>query len=316
MVAMRGVYEFLSLPVIAYFLLGGPRIQKEYGLGMWGKLRLVYRMYHNTRKATTGTSFRAHVAMAAKILAVPRKTEGVIVECGCWKGGTTANLSLIADITRRRLIVYDSFEGLPEPATGDRWAHAFGTGAYKGELDEVRDNVARYGKIECCEFRKGWFSESLPGHKEPVVAAFVDVDYQNSLHDCVLYLWPHLTKQGWLFIDEYSRLDYCALFFSEWWWAKYFDRPPPGLLGAGCGIGVGQYFTGPLREKTPYQAPNSVGMTRKDFYGMWDYVPDGSGLEPRPYNGDAWTTTARLPEENAPRQLEKILERMEAEGNS
>lgn len=309
---LRDAYEILSIPVLASFLLTDGRIRPEYGLGRLGKLRLVATMYRNTRRIETGISYRAHVAMAAKILSVPPSVRGVIVECGAWKGGTTANLSLVAEIADRTLVVYDSFEGLPEPAPGDRWAHAFGTGAFKGELEEVRDNVGRHGRLDRCEFRQGWFSETLSHHEEPIVAAFLDVDYQDSLHDCVLQLWPHLTKRGWLFIDEYTRLDFCALFFSERWWATHFDRPPPGLLGAGTGIAVGQYFLGPYRDRPKLQAPNSVGLTRKDFYGQWDYVPEGGDPASVPYDAREWTSTARTPDEIAPQQLA----RMQAESAS
>lgn len=311
--ALKDIYDFYSVPFVAVFLLGDPTIRKEYGLTWRRKLRLVLRMYRNTRRVQTGTSYRAHVAMAAKILAVPKKTEGVIVECGAWKGGTTANMSIIADIAGRRLVVYDSFEGLPEPATGDRWATGFDTGAFRGELDEVRGNVARYGVLECCEFRKGWFKETLPHHAEPVIAMFLDVDFQDSLHDCVLHLWPHLTPRGWLFVDEYTRLDFCALFFSERWWAAYFDRPPPGLMGAGTGIGVGQYFTGPHRNAAPLHRPSSVGLTRKDFYGMWDFVPEGSDIE-LPYSADGWTTTAVSTAERVSRLFEQAANAEETPG--
>lgn len=221
----------------------------------------------------------------------------MIVEAGCWKGGTTANLSLVADIVGRDLVVYDSFEGLPAPSEGDRWAPAMGEGAFRGGLEEVRANVARCGVVERCQFRKGWFSDTLAGHTEPIVAAFLDVDYQASLHECVLGLWPHLVDRGYMFIDEYTRLDYCALFFSERFWRTYFDRPPPGLMGAGTGAAVGQYFLGPYRGKPPIQEPNSVAWTRKDFYGEWDYAPDDGPAAPLPggpgaaHGPEGWTTT-------------------------
>ncbi len=302
----RRLYEALSLPFLTAFLLHDPRSGDAYGLTWRRRARLVWRMYRTGRNIETGTSFRAHVAMAAKIFAIPPSVEGVIVECGAWKGGTTANLSLVADIVGRTLVVYDSFEGLPEPAAGDRWAHPFGTGAFKGELDEVIGNVTRYGVIERCDFRKGWFQDTLTDHREPIVTAFLEVDYQDSLHVCVLNLWPHLIEKGWLFIDEYTRLDFCALFFSERWWARHFDRPPPGLLGAGTGIAVGQYFLGPYGERPPLQGPNSVGLTRKDFYGMWDYVPADSDEEPAPYSSESWTTTARLPAQVVANKLRDV----------
>ena len=64
--------------------------------------------------------------------------------------------------------------------------------------------------MERCTFRKGWFSETLPYHSEPVVLCFLDVDFQASLHDCVTNLWPHLTDRGYLFVDEYPPFSLAA----------------------------------------------------------------------------------------------------------
>jgi len=234
---------------------------------------LALRMLRNTRRIETGTSYRAHLAMAVKLLEIPPTTKGVVVECGCWLGGSTANLSLICEIVGRRLIVYDSFEGLPAAEPNDKYASPLGEGVFKGDLDIVKENVSRYGAIQSCDFRKGWFKQTLPGHREPIVLCFLDVDYQSSLQECVVHLWPHLTPRGYTFIDEYTRLDYCALFFSESFWKEHFNSVPPGLMGAGTGIGVGQYFVGPLKGRPLIQAPTSVAYTRKDFYGLWDYAP-------------------------------------------
>ena len=108
----------------------------------------------------------------------------------------------------------------------------------------------------------------------PVVLAFLDVDYQASLRDCVLNLWPHLTERGYLFIDEYMVLDYGALFFSEKFWGRYFERPPPGIIGIGAGVGVGEYYLGPRHELPRYQEAGSVAYTRKDFDGEWTFYPE------------------------------------------
>jgi O-methyltransferase len=294
---IRHAYDLISLPMLTVFMFHDRRFDPSYGLTWRRKWKLAVRMYRNTRRIATGTSNRAHMTMAAKIFEIPARIEGVIVEAGCWKGGTTANLSLVADIVGRELVVYDSFEGLPAPSDGDRWASPIGEGAFRGEFEEVRSNVARFGAIERCRFRKGWFSDTLPSHTEPVVAAFIDVDLQNSMHECVLGLWPYLVDSGFWFIDEYLRLDYCALFFSERFWRTYFDRPPPGLMGAGTGIPVGQYFPGPRRGSPPIQGPGSVAWTRKDFYAEWDYFPDDVPAVPlrggpgAAHGWDGWTTS-------------------------
>jgi O-methyltransferase len=53
--------------------------------------------------------------LASAVLQVPRSTPGSVVECGCYVGGSTANLSLVCAATGRKLIIFDSFQGLPEP---------------------------------------------------------------------------------------------------------------------------------------------------------------------------------------------------------
>lgn len=312
---VRSAYEWVSLPVLTVFLFHNRRFDPAYGLTWRRKFRLARQFHRTTRQVETGTSNRAHMAMAAKIFEIPASVPGVLVEAGCWKGGTTANLSLVAEVVGRDLLVYDSFEGLPAPAPGDRWAHALGEGAFRGELEEVKANVEAWGAIDRCVFRKGWFSETMGDHHEPVVAAFVDVDHQASMHQCVLGLWPHLIDSGYFFVDEYTRLDYCALFFSERFWRTYFDRPPPGLMGAGTGIAVGQYFLGPYRERPPMQEPRSLGWTRKDFYAEWDYLPDDVPARPLPGGGpggahgpEGWTTTTVDQEAHAAHKLTEVLE--------
>ncbi len=292
------LYESASWPLVTLFLMYGLQTHPAYGLTWRKRLSLARRLYRNTTRVQTGLSYRGHLAIAAKVFSMPPSVEGVMVEAGCWKGGTTINLSLIAQAVGRSLIVYDSFEGLPQPVEGDHWASAMAVGAYKGELEEVRANVERYGAIEVCEFRKGWFSDTMGDHVEPIVLAYVDVDFQASFHDCILGLWPHLVDRGYMFIDEYTRLDYCALFFSERYWRTYFDRPPPGVMGAGSGVGLGQVFPGPLRERKLLESSATVAWTRKDFYAEWDFeAPDdpplplaGGGIGGRT-GRTGWTTT-------------------------
>ena len=47
---------------------------------------------------------------------MPPELKGDVVECGCYLGGSSVNISLVCALTGRRLLIYDSFEGLPEPS--------------------------------------------------------------------------------------------------------------------------------------------------------------------------------------------------------
>jgi len=214
--------------------------------------------------------------MALKLLETPPEVVGDVVECGTWKGGSAANLSLVCRIAGRRLKVFDSFQGLPEGRPGDREAAGYAKGDYCGTLDEVRRNIGRHGAIEVCDFVPGWFEDTLPTFTSPVVLAFLDVDLEASLDTCVRHLWPRLVEGGHLFTDEAVGLDYTALFFSERWWQRYFGRTPPGLMGAGTGLPLGEYYPGPLKQLKHHGLwnPNGVGYTQKGSSGVWTYFPD------------------------------------------
>ena len=269
-------YERASLPFATYFLLSSNRFHPAYRLTWRKKVRLARRLYRNSRRLTTGVSYKGHLAIAAKLFETGPGVEGVVVECGSWVGGTTTNLSIICDVAGRDLIVYDSFAGLPAPAPGDDMGPDV-EGGFRGDLETVRANVERYGVAERCTFRKGWFRDTLPNHTEPIALCLVDVDLKSSMHDCIVNLWPHLVDRGYVFFDEYVLLDRCALFYSERFWREYLGSDPPGLVGAGTGVGVGQYFLGPYGATPPIQRATSLAYTRKDFTALWDYRPEDAG---------------------------------------
>jgi hypothetical protein len=114
------------------------------------------------------------------------------------------------------------------------------------------------------------------------VLCFLDVDLQLSIHQCLVNLWPHLAEEGYLFTDDFPILDLCAVFYSEEFWARELGTTPPGLIGAGTGVALGQYWVGPFVQMGgnpayPLQTPASVAYTRKDFSGHWGYRPVDEG---------------------------------------
>lgn len=270
------LHYVLTMPISIFFILSSSRIHPKYRMTPLRKLLLGWRMFRNTIRIRTGTSYKTHLAMALKILETAPEIQGDVIECGTWKGGSAANLSLVCHITGRRLKIFDSFEGLPIGEPGDREAPTYKPGDYCGTLDEVKRNISRCGAIESCEFIKGWFKDTLPKLNSPVLLAFLDVDLEASLHTCVRHIWPKLVDRGFIFIDECVGLDYCALFYSERFWQTYFNRNPPGMIGAGTGLPLGEYYIGPWPESPshPLQHPNAGSYTRKDMSGYWAYYPE------------------------------------------
>ncbi len=170
---------------------------------------------------------------------------GVIIECGSYKGGSAVNLSLACELVGRRLLICDSFAGLPRPSEDDR-THStidgmtddYEEGWWCGSLEEVRSNIAKYGCLRCCTFVRGYFEETLPDLKESVAFAFCDVDLADSLRVCLKYLWPLLVAGGVLFTHEAIQREIFSVFDDDEWWRLNLGCAPPGLVGGGSGLGI------------------------------------------------------------------------------
>jgi len=235
----------LSLPIIlgAYF---HPKTGAAYDVSMPRKMLIVLRMARNNLAIPTGSSFVEHLVIATEALQVPVDREGVFVECGAYKGGSTANLSIIAAHCGRRLVVFDSFEGMPEPDETDRehlllasrQIHSYDVDAWNSSLPEVRQNVDRYGELSACEFRDGYFEETMPAFDEPVVLAFLDVGLRSSAETAMSELWPLLVDGSLLFTHDAKHMEIATLFFDHEWWDAQLGTEPPGLVGAGSGLGL------------------------------------------------------------------------------
>src|SRR5579862_6839210 len=159
------------------FLLGTDLAGTSFGWRLWFVTRL-YRI----SLAIDGQHNQVGMLRAVRaILRVPKETAGYIVECGAFKGASAAKFSLVAALTGRQLMVFDSFEGIPpndEPPGMNIYGNVLGfpKGSYAGSLEEVKSAVTRFGDISVCRFVKGWLQDTLPSFHEPVAVAFIDVD--------------------------------------------------------------------------------------------------------------------------------------------
>ncbi len=182
--------------------------------------------------------------MQTMMVTLPLK--GSIIELGCYKGTSTAKISLICKLTGRKLYAFDSFEGLPSPTTkdlkhkftpfiSDREYKRYKKGYYAGSLEDVKKNVETYGCIDVCQFIKGYFEDTLPLFEGRPACIFMDVDYIESAYTVLKFLWPKLLPNGVFFTHESTVINYIKAITNSDWWEKELKQKPPLLYGAGYG---------------------------------------------------------------------------------
>jgi O-methyltransferase len=172
------------------------------------------------------------------ILSLPPESNGVVVEAGCFKGSSTAKFSLATDIVGRKLVVFDSFEGIPEndePHEKNIFGGpaSFKKGQYCGTLEEVRANVTRFGKNNGCRFIKGWFENTMPDFKESVSAIYLDVDLASSTRTCLKHLFPLLGKGGILYSQDGHLPLVIDVYSDEGFWLEEVGCKRPSIQGLG-----------------------------------------------------------------------------------
>lgn len=234
-----------------------PQVGAACGVDRAAKLDMLRRFQETVTRVPSGTSWLYHTVLATAVLSIPPDRPGAVIECGVWRGASTCNLSLACAAAGRTLLVCDSFAGLPEdePARVHHYPHLqvygyYRAGMYCGRLEEVQANLAACGRPDVCRFLPGFFKDTLPGLREPLALAFLDVDLASSLRDCVRWIWPLLAEDGCVYTDDSCDMETAAVWFDEPWWRSELATAAPGYVGSGCGLPLASSYS-------------SLGYTRK-----------------------------------------------------
>jgi hypothetical protein len=152
---------------------------------------------------------------------VKHEIAGDIVECGVWKGGSMMAVArtLMENQATRTLHLFDTFEGMPEPADVDKdirgetaasrmeredkatsWVWAY------SPLDEVKRNLRDTGYDERrVVFVKGKVEDTIPAKAPDQISLLrLDTDWYESTYHELVHLYPRLTVGGVLIIDDYG----------------------------------------------------------------------------------------------------------------
>ena len=144
--------------------------------------------------------------------------QGDLIETGVWRGGACIYMRAILKawaITDRKVWVADSFQGVPEPDSehfpqdSNETFHTYTELAVSSE--EVTANFQRYGLLdEQVVFLKGFFKDTL--HKADIselALLRLDGDLYESTIQALTALYPKLSYDGYVIIDDYHCVDAC-----------------------------------------------------------------------------------------------------------
>jgi hypothetical protein len=238
---LNALYSFV--PVMRFLF---SETGSQYQLGTFGKIGLLWKSLICSLRIKGATSWNEHFVLLEAVLRIPPSIKGDLLEIGCYKGRSTASLSRVCKLTKRRLIVCDTFAGLPEPGADQ---HVFNlrhsemieyhAGQYCGTLAEVQNNVRRFGCIEVCEFLVGRAESVLPSRSDQYVMIFEDVDLPAAVEQILMYTWSRLQPGCKFFTEEAQDFPIAQLFYDRIWWNANLQTEPPGLVGAGIGLPLG-----------------------------------------------------------------------------
>jgi O-methyltransferase len=206
------------------------------------------RLVHELLPYTMGGPLALESAFDVTARVERNKVDGALVECGVARGGCAAMMGLASKHfgADRKLWLFDSYEGLPEPTNDDFKDGAVGrivgplaAGMLVGTIEQVSDlmfNTCGFSK-DRVSLVKGWFQDTLPVTKDTIgeIALLrLDGDWYESTKCCLDNLYDQVTPGGCVIIDDYATCFGCEKAVTEFLESRNIvaDLVPDGRGGA------------------------------------------------------------------------------------
>jgi hypothetical protein len=180
-------------------------------------------IYEKCKEYTLTSLQRLYCLYNATLFISKHHIPGDIVECGVWKGGSmmlSALTLLKLKDTERKIYLYDTYEGMTEPSHHDVRAYDNFIAKIKydklkrkgikwdyASLNEVKKNLIStgYPKINLA-FIKGKVEETIPQTIPKKISILrLDTDWYESTYHELQHLFPLLSKNGILIVDDYGH---------------------------------------------------------------------------------------------------------------
>lgn len=215
--------------------------KKEYEFGV---IENEFWQIHELCKQYTMTSDERMYSLykAVKYIALSG-IKGDFVECGVWKGGSAmiiASTLELCGINDRKIILYDTFEGMSEPSEYDKknaptsnvdTIQEFWKKSQNGNInqwcyssiEEVKSNLLKTSyPFDMFELVKGKVEDTIPAIIPDNISLLrLDTDWYESTKHELIHLYPILSIKGILIIDDYGSWAGAKKAVDE-----YFDNIP------------------------------------------------------------------------------------------
>lgn len=177
----------------------------------WISLTEFDATFRRIRSISMVSHARLHSLHESVRYVVRNNIPGDIVECGVARGGSAAVMALALQCLRaqRRMWLFDTFSGLPEPTAADPdYAIARNyTGLYGTAADEIRASFVRLGiATDNIEFVPGLFQQTLASSRVSQIAVLhVDGDWYESVKTTMEAFYDRVSPLGIIQFDDYGH---------------------------------------------------------------------------------------------------------------
>lgn len=148
---------------------------------------------------------------------------GDIVECGVWKGGSSmAAILTLSSLNHfdKKIYLYDTFEGMTQPTdidmdiNGEKAREILARSDYKtscvwavSKFDEVFENIKNINyPLDKIIFVKGSVESTIPQTIPKSISLLrLDTDWYESTFHELKYLYPLVSRNGIIIIDDYGH---------------------------------------------------------------------------------------------------------------
>lgn len=212
------------------------------------------KIWQKCQPYTMTSAARMYSLYNAVQYVVNNNIPGDFVECGVWRGGSCmlmAETLLALGDTSRNIYLLDTFEGMPAPQDEDK--NLFGQSAASlmtreeksvqssvwcyADLNDVQNNMGKTGyPPNRLNYIPGKVEDTLPDqlHTQTIALLRLDTDwYASTLHE-LIHLYPLLSSDGVIIVDDYGHWKGCQKAVDEYFSGKkiLFNRVDyTGIIG-------------------------------------------------------------------------------------